>query len=404
MLRSRIALGGLAAAVAAASLLFGGVLGASPDASGGRPAAAVAGSARPDAATTALVARLQGRVRGNPRDARSLTLLGVAYAQRLRETADPAYLTRADGVFRRALSLAPRSGPNHGIVGDALVELGRHHEAFAAFDRMAALEQTTGSYARVAYGRELIGRRLGRRHGAVEAMRLAVDAASGDGEPEAWARVELGKLYFGSGDVLRAEDQFRSALAVFPGYVYALDGLARVAAARGRYGAAIGLARRAVARVPLPQFVATLAELYRLTGRTRLARDQDRLVEAMTRLLTASGVRSDLELALYRVDHGVRLREALARARRAHGDRPGIEGDDVLGWALTRNGRCAEALRYARRSLRLGTRDALKYFHIGMAERCAGRDGAARTWFRRALALNPHFSILWAPVAREAIR
>ena len=69
-------------------------------------------------------------------------------------------------------------------------------------------------------------------------------------------------------------------------------------------------------------------------------------------------------------------------------------------WALARNGRCTEALPYSKRALRLGTRDALKFFHRGMIERCLGHR-AARAWFRRALALNPDFSLLWAPVARR---
>jgi Flp pilus assembly protein TadD len=66
-----------------------------------------------------------------------------------------------------------------------------------------------------------------------------------------------------------------------------------------------------------------------------------------------------------------------------------------------RNGRCDEALPYSERALRLGTRDATKLFHRGMAERCLGHTEGARRLFRRALALNPHFSLLWAPVARR---
>jgi hypothetical protein len=46
----------------------------------------------------------------------------------------------------------------------------------------------------------------------------------------------------------------------------------------------------------------------------------------------------------------------------------------------------------------------LKFFHRGMIERCLGRDADARTWFRRALALNPQFSVLWAPTARRYAR
>jgi len=88
-------------------------------------------------------------------------------------------------------------------------------------------------------------------------------------------------------------------------------------------------------------------------------------------------------------------------ARAAYRDRPSIEGDDVLAWALARNGRCVEALRYSKRALRLGTLDAPKFFHRGMIERCLGHGAEARRWFRRSLALNPHFSVLWAPAARR---
>jgi hypothetical protein len=36
-----------------------------------------------------------------------------------------------------------------------------------------------------------------------------------------------------------------------------------------------------------------------------------------------------------------------------------------------------------------------------MIERCLGHAQTARTWFRRALELNPHFSLLWSPVAKR---
>ena len=61
------------------------------------------------------------------------------------------------------------------------------------------------------------------------------------------------------------------------------------------------------------------------------------------RLLVANGVKIDLETALFDVDHGIRLRRVVALARAARADRPSIDGDDVLGWALARNGRCGEA-------------------------------------------------------------
>jgi tetratricopeptide (TPR) repeat protein len=280
------------------------------------------------------------------------------------------------------------------------VELGRYDAAFRAFDTMARLKPGTASYSRIAYGREL----LGQTAGAIQAMRLAGDAATSEPEATAWTRWQLGKLYWSAGRLDAAEHQYRAALAAFPGYVYALDALAQVEAAHGQLDKAISLERRAVDDIPLPQFVGFLGDLYRARGDTRLAGRQYALVGVIQRLLVANGVKTDLETALFDVDHGIRLRHALAIARRAQAERPSLDGDDVLAWALARNGRCAEALGWSRQALRLGTRDALKLFHRGMIERCLGHRTAARRYLQRALALNPHFSLVWSPVAKEVLR
>jgi tetratricopeptide (TPR) repeat protein len=190
-------------------------------------------------------------------------------------------------------------------------------------------------------------------------------------------------------------------LAVLPGYVYALEPLALVERAKGHRARAIALANRAAQTLPLPQTVATLGDLYAGAGNRRAAKGQYALVDVIRRLLAANGVRTDLETALFDVDHGIRLRSSLALARKAYRARPSIDGNDVLGWALARNGRCAEALPYSLAALRLGTLDALKFFHRGMIERCLGHESSARGWFDRALRLNPHFSLLWSPVARR---
>ena len=187
-----------------------------------------------------------------------------------------------------------------------------------------------------------------------------------------------------------------------PGYAPALDALARVEAGRGRTARAIELQRQAVTAIPLPGYVAQLADLLAAAGRGAEAKEQYALVDAIERLQVANGVTLDLETALYRVDHGIRLeRVARARPRAPDAARPSILGDDVLAWALARTGRCDEALAHSKRSLRLGTRDASFYFHRGMIERCLGHDAAARSWFARALATNPHFSLRWSPTARR---
>ncbi|HET7856772.1 MAG TPA: tetratricopeptide repeat protein [Gaiellaceae bacterium] len=434
-MKARLALAGTVAALAATVSLAGGALRNSAE-----PAAAPApvgpaarqletGFAAGD--TVGLVRSLQAALRSEPRNARSLTLLGLAYQQRARETGNPVFYSRSERALRRSLDLQPRTpdtlsalgslalarhdfaealvlgrsaqrlapftARHYGVVGDALVELGRYREAFRAFDRMAALKPSLAAYARISYAREL----LGRTRGAEQAMLLALDATAGQPEPTAWTRTQLGKLYFSTGRVRSAAAQYRAALRALPGYPYALEALAQAEAARGRGARAVALAERAADTVPLPQFVATLGDLHRAAGRNAQAREQYELIGAIERLLRANSVRTDLETALFNVDHGLRLAESLAIARRAHAERPSIEADGVLAWALARNGHCGEALRFSKRALRLGTRDAPKFFQRGMIERCLSRRASARAWFRRALATNPHFSLIWAPVARR---
>jgi len=109
--RRRAALALTVAALAAGAVLLGGALRSSPaPASSRAPALGVgprlsAGFAAGD--TLALVAGLEERAGAEPGDAETLRLLGLAYQQRYRETADASFLTRADEALHRALALEP---------------------------------------------------------------------------------------------------------------------------------------------------------------------------------------------------------------------------------------------------------------------------------------------------------
>jgi tetratricopeptide (TPR) repeat protein len=437
---------GVTAAALALGGLAGGVLAESPS-TGSSPAApaspspaiadrVLAGAAGGVAAGT--VVRLEEEVRTragvfSAGDADLLVQLGFAYQLRWRESADASYLPRSETALRRALRARPadanavlglgslalirhefRSALTHGlqakrllpgsarpfgVIADALVELGRYEEAFAAIERMVALRPSLASYSRVAYVRELTGDRAG----AVAAMRLALDAAGGQVEPTAWSLVELARLERARGRLTVAARRVHEALRLFPGYPAARSELARVEAARGRFPQAIAAARRAADAVPTAQAVTLLADLLDRTGNKAEARRQRALVDVVERLLRANGVQVDLESAGYRADRGTSPLRALALARRARADRPSIYGDDVLAWALARAGRCREALGWSKRALRLGTDDPLLLFHRGYAEGCAGNRMGMRAWYGRALALDPEFSVPWAPVARAAL-
>jgi hypothetical protein len=158
-----------------------------------------------------------------------------------------------------------------------------------------------------------------------------------------------------------------------------------------------------VSSVPLPQFVALLCDLLEREGKTAEAARQRATVAAIDRLLAANGLRVDLESAVFRADHRIRPAETVRLARRARAARPSIFGDDALGWALARAGRCTDAEHWLDRALRLGTKDALLFFHRGYAAGCAGDRATMRAWYRKALGQSPAFSVRWAPVARKAL-
>jgi tetratricopeptide (TPR) repeat protein len=438
--RRTILLVGSATAVALAlGGLVGGILAESrpsPQPSASAASGVLAEHALTGAAggiTASTVARLEEQVRLEPRDPSTLTQLGFAYQLRWRETADASYLPRSELALRRAIRfgtedadavlglgslalirhefrealvygeqarrLLPGSARPYGVIGDALVELGRYDAAFAAFDRMVSIKPSLASYARVAYARELTGDLAG----AASAMRLALEASGGEPEPTAWALVELSKLQLSLGKAGVADREASSALEAFPGYPNARIQLAHVDAVRGRFGAAVGQARRAADAIPTAQAVSLLADLLERTGRKAEARRQRATVGVVEQLLRASGVRVDLESAVYRADNRIRPAETVDLARKARAARPSIYGDDALAWALARVGRCDEALPLAARALRLGTRDPLLFFHRGYAEGCAGNRAAMRAWYARALGVNPEFSVRWAPVARSVL-
>jgi len=444
MRRRRALLGIAAAGTAAAAILLGGDLSGSPavDPLTGAASAAPT-SADQDSLgrllegfstgdTAGYVRKLEHRVALHPKDGDALTLLGLAYQQRARETGDPTFYDLSGKALRRAsfaggrpalivqaraslantrhrfndgLALASRAvqldsenGSAYGALGDALLNLGRYDEAFKAYDRMAVLSPGIASYTRVANAREL----LGRPAATAEADRLALEVGSTVPEHVAWALVQLGNVHFNTGRLDEAARAYRQALGRLPGYVHAEAGLARVEASEGRYARAIARLRHVVEVLPIPAYVIMLGDVLGASGREAEARREYALVGAIERLFEANGVRTELQTAVFDLDHGRNVADALERARTAYASAPGIYAEDALAWGLFKAGRCEAAKAHSAHALRLGTRDALLIFHRAMIERCLGA-ASARSWFRRALALNPHFSFLWAPVARKAL-
>lgn len=382
------------------------------------------------------VETLQVRLKQNPDDQQAYVQLGAAYLQKARETGDPMYYSKTEESLSRALELqpndfvamiqmgalslarhqfrealdwgekaraiSPETAQIYGVIGDAQLELGQYDAALETFQTMVDLRPDLGSYARASYMREL----RGDVEGAIEAMQRAVQAGGPNAENTNWTRVQLGHLYFNSGKLSEAEAQYTQALASYPGYIHAIAGLARVHAARGEYDEAIKLYTEATHRMPLPEYVIALGDVYDAAGRSQEAQQQFDLVRTMERLYAANGVDTDLELALFEANHsrGQKIDEALTLARQALERRPTIYAKDVLAWTLYQDGQYTSAYEWSQQALQLGTKDALLFFHAGMIALQLGNKTQARQYLEEALAINPYFSILYSNQARITLQ
>jgi tetratricopeptide (TPR) repeat protein len=299
---------------------------------------------------------------------------------------------------RRARRLNPASLAPLPVLVDAQIELGRYDDARRTLQRLIDVKPGLAGYARVSYVREL----RGDLPGAVEAMRLAVAAGGAVPENEAYVASLLGDLEFTRGRLDAAAAAYRDSVRRFPGFSRAEAGLARVHAARGRIHRGIDRLRRLVARLPAAPALVELGEMELAVGQTERARRHLALAAEQNRQELEAGVTPDAIFIVQEIDHGDPQR-ALGLAREAWSGAPSVRSADAVGWALTRVGRPEAGLRWARRALRLGSRDPNFLFHAGMAARAAGHDALARRWLGRLLEQAPRFSPLRAPQARRAL-
>src|SRR5262245_46626069 len=401
-------------------------------------AVAGAGSLRAEGwSTDRAIVLGQRQIQRSPQNPMAYFRLGDAYIQKSRQSGDLGYLTLAEQALRKSLELSPRNAaaarhlayvfssrhefadaaaqarkaidldPSdahaYGVLGDALLELGRYDDADQAFRKMSSLDGSLYSHARLSGLKSLRGDPAG----AAADLRQAIEAGRTAGEPGesiAWAQWQLGAEHFAVGDVSAAEADYLDALRTYSGYYRALAGLAQVRAAQARYEEAIELYGKTLAVIPLPEYASALGDLYTSLGRTDDAAKQYALVEYIGRLNAVSRVVYSRELAGFHADRGVKLDEALAAARSELEVRKDIFGYDVLAWALYKSGRPAEALAPMSEALRLGTKDARLFFHAGMIHCALGHGQAARELLARALSTNRHFHVLYARVAEQALK
>jgi len=378
----------------------------------------------------------QDRFSRDPRDFISLTFLGDALIRKARETGDVSEYQRADATlqkalkmhpnyevaqaylstvkyvqhdFRSALDLASRVYKVHpdavgalATMGDAQLELGQYPEAKAIYNELNQKSPSAPVYSRLARLTWLEGKPTD----ALNLMQQAIidsDETGLSGENAAWYHFQMGELYFNTGNLEKAEAQYTDALKSFDHYYLALGGQGKVRAARGDYASAITFYEQAVRIIPQPDLIAALGDLYTLTGDSAKAKQEYDTVQFIGKLEAINQVIYNRQLALFYANHNINVQKSLEMSQNELKNRKDIYAYDTYAWALYKNQQYTDAAATMKNAMQLGTRDALLYYHAGMIYHALGESRQAEQFLSQALAINPHFDLLQAPIARRTL-
>lgn len=363
-------------------------------------------------------------VQKHPDSSLLLHLLAAQYLKRFREVGDVEDLLRAEQATRRSLTLQPdHNGVSSMLLASALLSQHRFREALdvminpqqlvpdnpSVVSLTASIEMELGNYeaanqllqslpneedasshsAVIARYQELTGNLALARQLLDRAMQQ-MDFYTNQAETRAWFHVRAGDLAFTAGELALSEQRYREALDLFPLDLAAFTGLARLYAAQHRWQEALDAANQGIERVPLVETLGYKADAQKALGDLKGAAETAELIEVVGHLSKVKGI-YDRALAVYYVEHGIHLPEALEIAQREVAVRDDIFAEDTLAWAAAANGHWKEAQRAAHQATRYRTEDALLLFHAGMIALHCGNQEEAIKQLAQAIRLNPHF-------------
>src|SRR2546425_6900872 len=312
------------------------------------------------------IAEARKAIEKKPTQYSGYNLLAMALARRARETSDVGFYAQAEDALKRSLDLAPgnldgekihvwlllgrhefaaaldaakalnKRVPDdvliYGFLTDANAELGNYKEAERAAQWMLDLRPgNLPGMTRAAYLRELFGD----LDGALELMDMAYQSTPpNEAEDRAWILSQIGHLQLNSGKLSAAESTLQQALAIFPGYHYALAHLAKVRIEQKKYEEAVNLLQQRYDAARHAENLYDLAEALELAGRTDEATNAFAEFETKSLLESVRADNSNRELIFYYADHAHQAVKALEVAQSEFARRHDVFTLDAYAWAL----------------------------------------------------------------------
>jgi len=366
------------------------------------------------------MAQARNLIEKNPKDFEAYNALALALSRRARETSDVKFYSEAEETLQKSFEISPDNFDGqrihvwlllgkhefaaaleaakklnqrmpddvmvYGFLTDADIELGNYKDAETAAQWMLDLKPgNTPGLTRAAYLRELYGD----IEGSLDLMNMAYQSTPpGEAEDGAWIVTQMAHLNLVIGKIDEAEKLSQQALAMFPGYHYALGNLAKVKIQQKRYDEAVELLKQRYAAAPHAENLFDLAQALQLTGKMDEANRAFAEFEQKSLLETSRGDNSNHELIFYYSDYAKEPVNALEVARREFARRHDVFTLDSYAWALYANGQYAEGRKQIETALAVGIRDAKMFRHAGEIALKSGDPVAAERYLKASVALN----------------
>ena len=123
----------------------------------------------------------------------------------------------------------------------------------------------------------------------------------------------------------------------------------------------------------------------------------------MAKLEDAANQKANRTLALIYANQDRHLVKSLELAEADLQVRQDVFTYDAYAWALFKNKRYDEAWLASGKAMKLGTPEAMFYYHAGMIANARADAPAARRLLEKAVQLNPGFDVHQATIARKVL-
>ncbi len=366
------------------------------------------------------MAQAKKSIEKNPNDFEAYNSLALAFSRRARETSNVVFYTQGEEALQKSFAISPdnfdgqrirvwlllgkhefaaaleaakelsRKLPDdvmlYGFLTDANVELGNYKEAETAAQWMLDLKPgNMPGLTRGAYLRELFGD----IDGSLDLMNMAYQSTPpSEVEDAAWIVTQMAHLDLSVGKIDEAEKLSQQALALFPGYHYALGNLAKVRIQQKRHDEAAELLKQRYQVAPHAENLFDLARALQWAGHKEQTQQAFAEFEQKSLLETNRADNSNHELIFYYADYANQPAKALEVAQREYARRHDVFTMDCYAWALHLNNRNQEALNQITAALAVGIRDAQLFRHAGEIALAAGDQASAERYLRQSAELN----------------